>query len=37
VDARERVLPDFLAHLSRAVDKDDPVILICAPAIAPVR
>ena len=29
VDASGRVLPDFLAHLSRAVDKDDPVILIC--------
>ena len=29
VDGRGRVLPDFLAHLSRTVDKDDPVILIC--------
>ena len=29
VDGSGRVLPDFLAHLSRAVDKDDPVILIC--------
>ena len=28
VDASGRVLADFLAHLSRAVDKDDPVILI---------
>jgi len=29
VDGSGRVLPDFLAHLSRTVDKDDPVILIC--------
>ena len=29
VDASGRMLPDFLTHLSRAVDKDDPVILIC--------
>ena len=29
VDDSGRVLPDFLAHLSRSVDKDDPVILIC--------
>ena len=29
VDGSGRVLPDFLDHLSRAVDKDDPVILIC--------
>ena len=29
VDDSGRVLPDFLAHLSRTVDKDDPVILIC--------
>jgi len=29
VDGSGRVLPDFLAHLRRAVDKDDPVILIC--------
>ena len=29
VDGSGRMLPDFLAHLSRAVDKDDPVILIC--------
>jgi len=29
VDGSGRVLPDFLAHLSQTVDKDDPVILIC--------
>ena len=29
VDDSGRVLPDFLAYLSRTVDKDDPVILIC--------
>lgn len=29
VDDSGRVLPDFLVHLSRTVDKDDPVILIC--------
>ena len=29
VDDSGRVLPDFLAHLSQTVDKDDPVILIC--------
>jgi len=29
VDVSGRVLPDFLAHFSRTVDKDDPVILIC--------
>lgn len=29
VDGSGRVLPDFLDHLRRAVDKDDPVILIC--------
>ena len=29
VDVSGRVLPDFLAHFSRTIDKDDPVILIC--------
>jgi rhodanese-related sulfurtransferase len=29
VDRSGRVLPNFLAHLSQTVDKDDPVILIC--------
>ena len=29
VDGSGRVRPDFLAHFSRSVDKDDPVILIC--------
>jgi len=29
VDVSGRVLPEFLAHFSRTIDKDDPVILIC--------
>ena len=29
VDASGRMTPDFLAHFTSVVDKDDPVILIC--------
>ena len=29
VDTNGRVMPDFLSRLTRSVDKDDPVILIC--------
>ena len=35
VDAGGRVKADFLARFTAAVDKDDPVILSVAPAIAP--